>query len=92
MDMSLSKLQERVEGQGSLACCSPWGRKESDMTVWLNNNKYHNETLKCYLSIAYQELHNNEVYYMSTSGMKVKEKERNNKNKSLKADKHKSSM
>ena len=27
------------EGQGSLACCSPWGRKESDMTEWLNNNK-----------------------------------------------------
>ena len=20
------------EGQGSLACCSPWGRKEADMT------------------------------------------------------------
>ena len=20
------------EGQGSLACCSPWGRRESDMT------------------------------------------------------------
>ena len=20
------------KGQGSLACCSPWGRKESDMT------------------------------------------------------------
>ena len=20
------------EGQGSLSCCSPWGRKESDMT------------------------------------------------------------
>jgi len=20
------------EGQGSLACCSPWGRKESNMT------------------------------------------------------------
>ena len=27
------------EGQGSLAYCSPWGRKESDMTEWLNNNK-----------------------------------------------------
>ena len=27
------------EGWGSLACCSPWGRKESDMTEWLNNNK-----------------------------------------------------
>ena len=27
------------EGQGSLACCSPWGCKESDMTWQLNNNK-----------------------------------------------------
>ena len=27
------------EGQGSLACCSPWGCKESDMTERLNNNK-----------------------------------------------------
>ena len=27
------------EGQGSLACCSPWGRKESDMTEWQNNKK-----------------------------------------------------
>ena len=25
------------EGQGSLACCSPWGCKELDMTKWLNN-------------------------------------------------------
>ena len=24
------------EGQGSLACCSPWGCKESDTTKWLN--------------------------------------------------------
>ena len=30
-DMSLSKLQG-VGGQGNLACCSPWGPKESDMT------------------------------------------------------------
>ena len=27
------------EGQGSLMCCSPWGRKESDRTEWLNLNK-----------------------------------------------------
>ena len=27
------------EGQGSLACCSPWGHKELDMTEQLNNNK-----------------------------------------------------
>ena len=24
------------DGQGSLVCCSPWGRKESDMTEQLN--------------------------------------------------------
>ena len=24
------------DGQGSLACCSPWGRKESDTTEQLN--------------------------------------------------------
>ena len=24
------------EGQGRLACCNPWGRKESDTTEWLN--------------------------------------------------------
>ena len=30
------------EGQGSLACCSPWGCKESDTTEWLNNNNNNN--------------------------------------------------
>ena len=30
VDMNLSKLQGDTEGEGSLACCSPWGRKESD--------------------------------------------------------------
>ena len=25
------------EGQGSLACCSPWGQKKWDTTEWLNN-------------------------------------------------------
>ena len=28
-----------VEGQGSLACCSPWGCKDSDTTEQLNNSK-----------------------------------------------------
>ena len=28
------------EGQGSLACCSPWGRKESDTSEQLNNNTF----------------------------------------------------
>ena len=26
------------EGQGILACCSPWGCKESDTTEWLNDD------------------------------------------------------
>ena len=33
------------DGQGSLACCSPWGHKESDTTEQLSNNnitKYSN--------------------------------------------------
>ena len=38
IDMSLSKLQEDGERQESLACCSPWGHKESDRTEQLNNN------------------------------------------------------
>ena len=37
MDMSLSRLQELVRiGQGGLACCSPWGRKESDVSKHVN--------------------------------------------------------
>ena len=35
MDMSLSKLQVG-DGQGNLACCIPWGHKESDTTEQLN--------------------------------------------------------
>ena len=29
------------DGQGSLACCSPWGLKESDMTEWLGHTHTH---------------------------------------------------
>ena len=36
MDVSLSELQELElelgDGQGGLACCDSWGRKESDTT------------------------------------------------------------
>ena len=35
--------------QGSLACCSPWGHKESDMT-WQLNNKF------VYVNIFIQKL------------------------------------
>ena len=30
------QVLEVGDGQGSLACCSPWGCKELDMTEWLN--------------------------------------------------------
>ena len=36
MDMSLSKLPGVGDRQGSLACCSPWGLKESDTTEQMN--------------------------------------------------------
>ena len=32
---------EDGKGQGSLVCCSPWGRKESDTTQQLNNHHHH---------------------------------------------------
>ena len=35
MDMNLSNVKVG-DGQGSLVCCSPWGRKESDTTEQLN--------------------------------------------------------
>ena len=40
------------EGQRNLACCSPWGRKESDTIEQLNNNnirkmKCGNSSVKC---------------------------------------------
>ena len=31
------------EGQRSLVCCSPWGKKESDMTEQLNNNNVNSK-------------------------------------------------
>ena len=36
------------DGQGDLACCSPWGFKESDTTEGLNNDKNHT-----YIYMAY---------------------------------------
>jgi len=37
MKMNLGKLGD-CEGKGGLACCSSWGRKESDTTGHLNNS------------------------------------------------------
>ena len=45
MDMSLSNGVG--DGQGGLVCCSPWGRKESDVTGWLNLTDL-NWKIKCH--------------------------------------------
>ena len=37
------------DGQGSLACCSPWSHKESDMTDHLNNNLCFQKTTVSYI-------------------------------------------
>ena len=42
MDMGLSKALGDGEGQGSLACCSPWSHKESDMTEATSHSTAHN--------------------------------------------------
>ena len=53
MDMSLLEHALGIgDGQGSLACYSPWGRKEWDMTERLNNNEIqwnemYTTTMKC---------------------------------------------
>ena len=36
MDMGLGELQELVMDKEAWRACSSWGRKESDMTEWLN--------------------------------------------------------
>ena len=52
------------ERQGNQACCSPWGCKESDMTVRLNDNNsiyefqfLHILTNSCYFSIFFPSCH-----------------------------------
>ena len=53
----LGQTRGHGEGQRGLACCSPWGCKELDMTVWLNkkNNKGRILTymLFCALSLSH---------------------------------------
>ena len=48
------------DGQGGLACCSPWGRKESDTTEWLNwpfSSKSTLSTLFCGTGLRLCKVH-----------------------------------
>ena len=42
------------DGQGGLACCDAWGRKESDTTEWLN----WTDTVLVFFFLAYFTLYN----------------------------------
>ena len=53
IDVNLSKLWELVlDGQGSLACCHPWGHKESDTTEQLNWTEHSIYILVYLLSLS----------------------------------------
>ena len=43
------------DGQGSLACCSPWGCKESERLNWTNNFKYFSHMFVGHLCIFFGE-------------------------------------
>ena len=62
MDIEFEQTLGDGEGQGSLACCSPWGRKEMDVTERQNNNNHVQRfTKKCDLRGDYnREL----IYYL----------------------------
>ena len=64
------------DGQGGLACCSPWGHKESDTTEWLNWSKGNTITNNCRViswvsslkiftkECDYLELHRNWIFLL----------------------------
>ena len=55
------------EGQGSLACCSPWGRKESDTPERLNNYI----SLPSAHSARHQSCLENSVYMITTARFRL---------------------
>ena len=57
------------EGQGSLACCNPWGCKESDTTALLNNDKYSSDSLRLWSFevLGHHSLYSFRVYCVSSA-------------------------
>ena len=54
-DMKLSQLL-KIQGQKSLACCSPWGLKELDMTQRLNKQQQQ-MFIQCLLNAQFLSYH-----------------------------------
>ena len=53
------------DGQGSLACCSPWGRKELDTTEWLNWTKLNTFASNFFLAFSLFLLSDKSVFAMN---------------------------
>ena len=63
---SMEKTLGDSEGQGSLACCSPWGCKELDTTKQLNNNKtllYNTEVTRVVAELRLKSCFHISFYY-----------------------------
>ena len=58
------------DGQGSLVCCSPWGRKESDMTERLNNN--HDIDIKKLVGKKWKDIKTILLYFMIIVSINLK--------------------
>ena len=69
MYMSLEQVLEVGDGQGSLACCSPWGRKQSDKTEQLN----WTETGSCLLLILKVHLSSKHYFCAYNKTLKYRE-------------------
>ena len=62
------------EGQGSLACCSPWGHKESDTTEQLNNNNISIQTARMNIVIipnAGEDMKKLDLSYIASGKVKI---------------------
>ena len=60
--MSLRKLQELVMDREALACCSPWGHKESDTSEQLNWTEQYDSTFINYTSGVKFNVRINRIY------------------------------
>ena len=62
------------DGQGSLACCSPWDRKEPDTTERLNNNNYMIKLLEDNIGKTFSDINRTEVFLGQSPRQKKKSK------------------
>ena len=60
------------DGQGGLACCSPWGRKKLDMTEWLNWTELSPQNFETRKWLMYKILFYQIIWGRSTSIYKAK--------------------